>query len=74
MRFFLTFSLIAMFGLAVLTACNSAETRRLSSTRSNSTLAKKFRPPASLATLPSWPNGASTKPVGRIRVRAAICR
>ena len=28
MRFFLTFSLIAVFGLAVLTACNSAEMRR----------------------------------------------
>ena len=36
----------------------------------------QFSPPASRATLPSWPNGESTKPVGRrsVRITRAIAR
>ena len=39
------------------------------STAISSTAANQFSPPARRATLPSWPNGESTKPVGRRSVR-----
>ena len=43
--------------------------RRWPSILSSSTAANQFSPPASRATLPSWPKGESTKAVGRRRVR-----
>src|SRR5215210_2277017 len=50
------------------TGTNSVDARWLFSIASNSTAANQLSPPASLATLPSWPNGESTKAVGRRRV------
>src|SRR3954451_20993503 len=50
------------------TATSSAASRSSSSTRSSSTAANQLSPPASRATLPSWPNGESTNAVGRSSV------